>query len=108
MADRYVSIGGNQDIIGYDDAEFDYAISTDGVIKSTATPTNPDDMLRLGDVITPIMNNITLTPQAAAPTTPTNGMIVCADDATWDPLGLTLGRPYLVFYSGAAWRRLDA
>jgi len=49
-----------------------------------------------------------LAAQDAEPADKQEGMIALADDTTWDPLGLTLGRPYAVLYSGSAWRRLDA
>ena len=33
MADKYLTIGSHEDIIGYDDTEFNYAIDTDGNIR---------------------------------------------------------------------------
>ena len=98
MADRYVSIGGNQDIIGYDDAEFPYAIETNGELKAGT----------FAGAVNLMEGCAVLYPLAAAPSFPFEGYIAVADGTTWDPLGLALGRPYFVGYSGGAWRRLDA
>lgn len=45
--------------------------------------------------------------QDTEPADKQEGMVALADDTTWDPLTLTLGRPYWVGYSGGSWHRLD-
>jgi hypothetical protein len=43
-----------------------------------------------------------LTPLAAEPADPTDGMIVMADRTNWDPLGLDSGGAYLTMYLGSS------
>jgi len=48
MAIQTVRIGSAEDIVAYDDGDFDSAIETDAPIKAGA-PTDANDVLRLGD-----------------------------------------------------------
>ena len=49
MALKTVTIGGNQNIIQYDDAVYDYGVDSEGPIRVQTAPTNPQEVLRLVD-----------------------------------------------------------
>lgn len=47
------------------------------------------------------IGNTLYTPLDEAPTAPVAGLVVLADRATWDPLGVGSGGAYLTMYLGA-------
>lgn len=55
MAERYIRIGSMEDVIGYDDGDYDSAIETDQPIKA-GTPIAADDVMRLGDISSAILS----------------------------------------------------
>ena len=50
MADKYLIIGSAEDVHIYDDSEFDHAIDTDGVIRTSVAPTANGEVVRYEDV----------------------------------------------------------
>ena len=67
-----------------------------------------DDSAPMVDAVNRTMFSdiMTLSPLAAAPSEPTNGMIVAADGTTWDPATKSGAVSYPVFYDGVAWNAL--
>jgi hypothetical protein len=49
MALKTITIGGNKDVIQYDDADFDYGFDSEGPIRVQTAPVNPDEVLRKAD-----------------------------------------------------------
>lgn len=49
MALKTVTIGGNQNVLQYDDSDFDYGLDSEGPIRVQTAPVNPDEVLRLSD-----------------------------------------------------------
>lgn len=58
MALKNIRIGSAEDIFQYDDGSYDSAIEVDAPIKA-ASPIDPNDVLRLGDVFPDLVDIIT-------------------------------------------------
>jgi len=50
---------------------------------------------------------IYLEPLSAVPTNLREGLLVCADNANWDPNAVAGTDPYLTFYDGSAWNAVS-
>ena len=49
MADKFLRMGSSEDVLIYDDADFDCALETDAPIKA-GIPVDSNDVARLGDL----------------------------------------------------------
>lgn len=54
MAERYIRIGSSEEILCYDDADYNAAVETDAPIKA-GPPVDDNDVLRLGDILPDIV-----------------------------------------------------
>ena len=62
---------------------------------------------RLTAFINKMQTEIYLEPLSAAPTNLKAGLLVCADNATWDPNSVAGVAPYLTFYDGSTWNAVS-
>lgn len=65
--------------------------------------------ITVGALLTFILTNCTpqLEVRSSAPGAPTTGDVVVADRTNWDPAAIGSGGPYVVWYNGTAWVRIN-
>lgn len=70
--------------------------------------TDLDNWLRkLTEFFNKRQSEIYLEPLSAAPTNLKAGILVCADNANWDPNSVAGVAPYLTFYDGSSWNQVS-
>ncbi|CAB5207057.1 hypothetical protein UFOVP180_19 [uncultured Caudovirales phage] len=79
-------------------------VEADNNLTYTTGSTSTDSVLTTPNI--DINTVLTIAPQSSAPTNISTGSITVADRVNWDPVHITTGTAYPVFYNGATWTQL--
>jgi hypothetical protein len=101
-SDYQFAVGRQSD--GSSDPYRPYDVSFLSDVEYTTSSTVANNLLTAPNIN--VNKVLTIAPQSSAPTNITTGSFAVADRVNWDPVSITTGTAYPVFYNGTTWTQL--